>query len=355
MKNTFFVSGTARSDTPAWAQFSEIVSYLVAKKFVLTEKLPADILISMNYSSSDYASYIRSGGDPRYAVLVLLEPNAVYPMQYSKKVFQKYGLILKPGNTTNFHSIGDFLGWPYEVNANPLNPSQDLIPLNEVIAKNIQSGFFEFEHWKNREQFLTMINSNKVSGAGIENYTLRRRFAREIDPLFISVYGELWNSSYSSKIIHRLQTIFQFLKHRKVPNIRNIYGNLHWVYPSAHGAISDKHKLLQNVQFNLVIENDPNYVSEKLFDSMINGCIPLYLGPSIPNSLVPKECFLEISAEPTGLMTQLGSISSAQINEMLQSIQLFLSSPDFYSIWEKSHVFSNLGEKISEYLGAQNG
>jgi hypothetical protein len=352
VKKSFFISGTANSDVPTWEQFEDLVSFMDSQGFTLSKSLPADFLISMNYSSSDYASFIRTGGDPRHAALVLLEPRAVYPIQYTERVLAKYALVLKPGNPSTIESLIDFIGWPYEVNANPLHPTNALVSLSKVIEENHSKGLFEFDHWRKRKDHITMINSNKVSSAPIENYSLRRRFAREINPSVLGVYGDLWNSNFRRKVKHRIQVLFVSVKQGQRPILKNVYGDLHMSFPSSRGLVSDKHLVLQESKFNLVIENDPDYVSEKLFDSMINGCIPLYFGPKIPSFIVPEDCYIKISKQPDQLLLQLNQRTSNDFQKILFSMHNFLRSPEFITTWEKTHVFSKLGKEISHQFGA---
>lgn len=354
MGKTFFLSGTAKSEVPVWAQFDDLVQCLAAQGFSLSKKLPADYLISMNYSRSDYESFIRSGGSLRESALVLLEPRAVYPLQYKDGILRKYSLVLRPGNPDQYELSGDFIGWPYEVNPNPLIPSSENSSLEEIILKNSQEGLFDYENWINRTQFITLINSNKVSAASIENYTLRRRFAHDIDPKLLLVYGDLWNSTFFKKFKHRIQTLFFSIRDGQIPNIRNIYGQLFWKYSTAQGLIIDKQKVLQMSKFSIVIENDPSYVSEKIFDSMINGCIPLYFGPKISNELVPLNTYIKLPDRPQEMLDILESIKPEEIEELLNSIQDYMKSSLFTTIWGREKVYTNLGKKISAHFGGND-
>lgn len=354
MGKTFFLSGTAKSDVPVWEQFQDLVLCMAAQGFSLSKKLPADYLISMNYSKSDYELFIRSGGTFRESALVLLEPRSVYPLQYKDGVLRKYSLILRPGNPEQYELSGDFIGWPYEVNPNPLMPSSGKTSLEEIILKNSQEGLFNYENWIDRTQFITLINSNKVSAASIENYTLRRRFAHEIDPELLLVYGDLWNSTFYKKFKHRIQTLFFSIRDGQIPNIRNIYGQLFWKYSTAKGSIIDKQEVLQKTKFSIVIENDPSYVSEKIFDAMINGCIPLYFGPKISNELVPLSTYIKLPDQPQQMLDILESIKPKEIVNLLISIEDYLKSSLFTTIWGKDMVYANIGKKISAHFGGND-
>ena len=352
MNQTLYIAGTAMSNLPVPLQFPELVKYLNDQGFVTKMTFPAENYIGMNHSERKYSQFLKAGGIPSRAVLVLLEPEAVFPSQYKKRVLGKYGLVLRPGNPSHHNALGKFIAWPYESNPNPLTPSAQKIKLKDYIANNVAKGLFKIDNWKARDQYLVIINSNKVSPAPIENYSLRRMFAHEIDPALLSVYGDLWDAKIWKKIRHRLEVTLFSVRNVHLPNIKNIYGNLHWSFPASRGIIADKQVVLQNVRFNIVIENDPSYISEKLFDSMINGSIPIYSGPDIPDEIIPRGAYLKLLGTPTQLLNTLQTLSDVEVKGVLTQIQNFISSDTFFSVWEKEMVFARMGQEISFYLGA---
>jgi len=352
VNQTFYIAGTAMSNLPVFLQFPELVNYLNNQGFVTKKTLPAENFIGMNHSEREYSKFLNAGGAPSRAVLVLLEPEAVFPSQYKKRVLRKYGLVLRPGNPSHHNTLGKFIAWSYESNPNPLTPTAQKLQLKDYIAKNVTKGLFKIENWKARDQYIVIINSNKVSPATFENYSLRRIFAHEIDPALLSVYGDLWDTKIWKKIRHRLEVILFSVRNVHLPNFKNIYGNLHWSFPASRGIIADKQVALQNFRFNIVIENDRSYISEKLFDSMINGSIPIYSGPDIPDEIIPREAYIKLPESPTELLNTLQALSDAEVKRVLTQIQDFISSDTFLSVWEKEVVFARMGQEISFYLGA---
>jgi hypothetical protein len=351
---SFFIAGTAKSTLPVWLQFQELADYLINQGFEMKTTFPARNFISINHSERDYSNYLKTGGSPTRAVLILLEPQAVYPSQYKQRILRKYSLVLRPGNPSYNNPDGKFIAWPYESNPNPLTPSTQKVSLKDLIASNLNEGLFDFELWQIRGQYLAIINSNKVSAAPIENYSLRRLFAHDINPELLAVYGDLWDGKIWRKIRHRLEVLFLSIISRCMPNLRNVYGNLHWVYPSSRGVIGDKQELLKNIKFNIVIENDPNYISEKLFDSMINGCIPIYSGPDVSNEIIPAGSYIKLPAIPGQLLNVLEALTDLDLKNILTQIKDFVSSNAFLSVWEKESVFTHIGKEVSLHFGVKN-
>jgi hypothetical protein len=258
--------------------------------------------------------------------------------------------VLAPGNPTFRDSNGEFIPWPYEATPNPLTPSDDGVSLRGHAEENVINGVFNFDNWVNRKSFLTLINANKVSPVKSENYGLRRVYARELPENLLSVYGDLWASSINKKIIHRLMVSLFSLKSGHLPKILNIYGNLHWKFKSARGLLENKQSTLQSFKYSIVIENDSSYISEKLPDALINGCIPIYFGPKNIDSIIPRGTYLELPKNPDDLIPMLENLSEKEIRNLLGNIQMFVTSEEFTLRWDKRNVFTQLASSIDNQM-----
>jgi hypothetical protein len=302
----------------------------------------------MNHNPSSYKEFLESGGDPEKTVLILLEPRAVYPAQYSSNILNLYSHVLSPGSPRFKDSTGDFIPWPYQVSPNPLSPIDESSSLQSKVMVNLKSGLFDFNNWDRRSKFITMINANKVSPSKYENYGLRRVFAHRISKEFLSVYGELWISSFSKKILHRLLVILFALKSGQWPRLTHVYGNLHWKFDTAKGPIENKQVVLQSSKFSIVIENDNSYISEKIFDSLINGCIPIYSGLKDVSRIIPSEIYIDLPKSPDELVFLLEKLSETDIRRILRATQTFLESEAFAKRWDKTSVFRQLASSIEQ-------
>lgn len=97
-----------------------------------------------------------------------------------------------------------------------------------------------------------------------------------------------------------------------------------------HGApISDKLAFLKNYRFNLAFENSQStgYVTEKLIEPLLMGCIPIYWGaPDVARDFNP-ECMINVS-DFSDLNTAVDYILEADRDE---SVRLrHLSAPPFH-------------------------
>ena len=350
MEVTYYLSGTASSSMDVSGQFKDLVSALEGRGFKLSSTFPAKHLICMNHNPKAYKEFIRFGGKSENAALVCLEPYAVYPSQYSAKILDLYSAIYAPGNPTFKDSSGHFLPWPYEATANPLKPYDGGRSLRSHVEENALHGLFSYGNWVNRDCFVTLINANKVSPVKKENYGLRRVYAHVLPENLLAVYGDLWASSISKKVIHRLMVLLFALKSGYIPKIFSIYGNLHWKYRSAKGPLENKQLTLQSSKFSIIIENDSSYISEKLIDALINGCIPIYFGPKNIDSIIPRETYLELPKNPDDLIPMLENLSEKEIRNLLGNIQMFVTSEEFTLRWDKKNVFTQLASSIDNQM-----
>jgi hypothetical protein len=343
---TYYLAGTAESPFPVSNQFKELVSSLSQKGFTLVDTFPSDFFISINHNPKKYREFIRSGGVAKNSALVMLEPKAVYPSQYRTRIQKCYALVLAPGHFEPDKSHDAFIPWPYEY-----IPTGEGFDLRSQVLKNKNHKLFEFSVWSERKYFLTMVNANKVSSTKEENYGLRRVYAKQIDARSLMVFGDLWESSISSKIQHRFFVLLFSIKNFHFPNLFHIYGNLHWKYSTSRGAVDDKQEILQLSKFSLVIENDDSYVSEKLIDSLMNGSIPIYRGPQLPSSIIPNDVYIALPESPDELMKFLETLQGSEIQSFLDNIQAFVQSKNFISRWERKIVFRQIAAELVSCFG----
>jgi hypothetical protein len=117
-----------------------------------------------------------------------------------------------------------------------------------------------------KEKLCTLINSYKTSNAPLELYRERIRAIKWFEqnkPDDFDLYGRYWNGRD---------------------------------YPSYKGAVSHKNEIFQKYRFSICYENAqgfPGYITEKILDSFMGGCIPIYLGAPNIKQHIPPEAFID--------------------------------------------------------------
>ena len=98
-------------------------------------------------------------------------------------------------------------------------------------------------------------------------------------------------------------------------------------------GITDKLSLLQNYDFALCFENCiyPGYVTEKIFDCFLSGCIPIYYGDQNITDYIPSNTFIVGSSFENfnQLSVYLQQITKSEIVAYKNNIKQFLASDEF--------------------------
>eukprot|EP01067_Filipodium_phascolosomae_P006277 Filipodium_phascolosomae@DN4533_c0_g1_i1.p1 len=136
-----------------------------------------------------------------------------------------------------------------------------------------------------------------------------------------------YNELYSLR--HKVAGFFE-----KLPGdqgLLDLYGKGWNGYPRGdNGHVDDKLETLSRYKFTFSIENcnSTGYITEKIFDPMATGSIPIYIGA--PNILeyVPSRCFVDMRKFPglAELVDHLTNFTEEQYNEHFSCIKEFLSS-----------------------------
>lgn len=96
------------------------------------------------------------------------------------------------------------------------------------------------------------------------------------------------------------------------------------------GYAPHKPAVLNKARFTLTYENmqHPDYVSEKIYDVLLAGSVPIYLGAQNIEQYVPKECFINKQNFPDyeTLYAFLKNMPEAEYQKYLECAKHFLSS-----------------------------
>ncbi|WP_284776278.1 glycosyltransferase family 10 [Agrobacterium sp. lyk4-40-TYG-31] len=122
-------------------------------------------------------------------------------------------------------------------------------------------------------------------------------------------------------------------------------------YKSWRGSVEDKEKTMGNYRFNLCYENAINfrgYLTEKIFDSLISGCVPIYLGTPDIHNRVASEAFIDRSqfGSDAELLTFIKSVDQTQWQAYVDAGQAFLASKT-YQKYTPNGIFKLLKSGLS--------
>lgn len=341
---------TGMADRSDPSKSPSLLGHLEQFGYQLTSNPNGLFLISFNHDARSYRRFVKNGGNAASAVLIRLEPDAVFPSQYESRIEKKYGLIISPGSRIDYLKKSFFVGWPYQFHLNPAKPERSDPTLQSILVNPDFDKRFNLENWLKRPTNIVMIAGNKVSPAKSANYKLRRNLVRYLPPGFIKVYGSLWDDSLKTKLGYRFWLAVFSIKNGYFPNLKGIYGNLLRNYPEVQGVVGDKHHLLQQSKFSLVIENSNSFVSEKIFDSILNGAIPVYVGPNLHDVGLPIELGIMSSGDFKEIISELDNFDNDKALAILAQMKHFIRGQHFRENWTSEFVWDKVSREIHSYF-----
>lgn len=196
---------------------------------------------------------------------------------------------------------------------------------NILLMTNVRS-------FADRNIFACLISSNKVAPWFGSNdlYAERINVVRWYEmhaPTLFRLYGRGWGKP--SHVFSRKDKFF-----RRINRLRTqLFG--YKPFPSWHGEVTTKAVILSATKFSYCYENVkdlPGYITEKIFDSFLSGCVPIYWGANNVLEYIPENCFIDRrNFKDTAEVHQyLLSITTEQYVQYQQNIADFLTSEKGY-------------------------
>ncbi len=349
-----YINGSQNIDYSQYKNIKPKNSFLSAihkAGFIISGPEKADLFVSINHSSKSYKNFTKFGKTKNQCILLRFEPECIFPAQYKKKVTDKYALVVTHGRKEN--SQGKFydICFPYSSLPNPNLQMTKGISVEKILESDNFENLFKLDNWLQRNIIVSLIASNKVSPIKRSNYGLRRDLSKSFSKPILEIYGDLWNANFFKKILHRIRVAFHAIRNGCIPNLTSIYGSFFTKYRNYVGPIVDKRPITEQSKFSLVVENSNYHVSEKLFDALISGSIPIYFGPNLEDFGIPgKKITFRYEGTVQKLEEEISNISNEEITNYLKEIKIFLKSEAFIEHWNQKIVYKKIIEKIHLFI-----
>lgn len=260
----------------------------------------------------------------KFNVLILREPKTVIPFQYKNKYLNRFDLVIPMGER-RAKELG-LTEW--------VNP-----PYDYVHYKSEESS---------RTQEIVMVNSAKFSANHKSLYGLRRKTSKKLRQLGTGydLIGDNWKISKIKEFRERIWAVKKEISARSVPDIYEAFSNLFCDYPEHIGRVDNKILAMSKYKYAIVIENENDYISEKLFDALAAGCVPIYVGANLNEYKNLSKCVIEFT--PSSELIESFFKSDQEI--IYQEKKLYISQVSNYS--EDLEFFSTVyvSNKLSEII-----
>jgi hypothetical protein len=210
----------------------------------------------------------------KFNVLILREPQSVIPFQYKFKFLKKFDLVIPMG----------------EKRAKNLRLDEWVNPPYDYIHHDTDESL--------RTQEVVMVNSAKFSANHQSLYGFRRKVSKKLRLLGISydLIGDNWKMSKKKELRERLWAVRKEFAAGNVPNLYEAFSNFFYGYPEYIGRVDNKINVMSKYKYAMIIENENDYISEKLFDAIAAGCVPIYVGASLNKYKKLAKCVIEFSS-----------------------------------------------------------
>ncbi len=238
-------------------------------------------------------------------VLIVSEPKVVVPLNFHPYSLQAFDRVIRIGRPEHI----PILPWP----------QRDFENYSKSFKKNSGTAI--------------LIQSRKYSFVKGQLYGLRIQLAATDPRVF--VVGHRWNESALRTAI-RLAIEFSRALGAEAEIDFHTFRTAFLRPVNILGPADSKTVAMEDFKVAVVIENSQEYMSEKLFDALVAGCIPVYVGPDLSQFGIPPTLF--VRAEATVESVKLGISKALDMDYLAWHKQAigFLSDYRTKKLWNGS-------------------
>lgn len=270
-------------------------------------------------------------------MLVTFEPRTVNPLMYSPKSRAAYGKVFVPSAQ---HQLT-----PDEI----VYGGGGLSDASEVK--------YNLANYNSRERdfsTLVMVNENKFSLVPGSLYSLRARVIKKFirGGFEFNLGGRNWNKPLlwwiSSQAYAALQCYGAGQKmDLGLLRIPFMQGQRRLKYA---GSVDSSVEFQSRFGFSIVIENEATYVTEKLFNAIQAGTVPLYCGPELETMGIPGAVAIQVGPRPKEFVSSYLRTSSDQAKKIIDAGRDWIQQETTQETWGHSASFSRIAELLIEHL-----
>ena len=157
--------------------------------------------------------------------------------------------------------------------------------------------------------------------------------------------------SHHKCIYYERHAVIDFFAKRP-PGEFDLFGGWSHSYRDWKGPMDEKFETLNHYKFSFTYENmgqQNGYITEKIFDSFISGCVPVYIGADNITEYVPAECFIDKRkfSSYSELYNYLVNMDRITYENHIKAIEKFLAS-DQAQLFTAQHFVKIISSHIED-------
>lgn len=292
----------------------------------LNEFRPDDIVLISDVNRLALECLRRARTSLKKSILIRNEPKVVCPNNYDPDITNQFDQIVDIGRQLPDTSFT----MPYAISW----------PSSSTLTAHLGKG---------KHEAVVFMNSNKLSFIKGELYGLRRQALKSRD---IALFGPGWNSS----ALRRLKILLAELVIAVQSKQRfSWHATKYWFsrYTNYMGLAENKLAALSNFKVALTIENSADYMSEKLMDALLAGCIPVYVGPESSFFEIPNELVYRAEPNLESIKVNIDLALAADFEEWRHKAAVFLENEKTQIYWSQLRIYEDIIRRTVGYADAR--
>jgi hypothetical protein len=287
-----------------------------------------DVLIMNSYLNEKKIGLSKKNKNKIKKFLILWEPKQTNPKLYKKSHLAKFDQVYTPSKLWIETGDAHFFNWP---------------------QGEIESDLELETNWIKRKNKAIMICGNKYSVIKGELYSLRRSVINKTSQEnVLDLAGVGWKQ-------HRLRNIYSIIKSLIKSKLMHLtlngLSNLNPKLINYIGPVSDKQFTQNKYKISLVIENTPDYISEKLFDALGSQNIVVYVGVDISKYELNRNMVLQIDDNAELISKTLGRLLNLDPKDQYKiMLEQQLEYRKIKGDWNNKKILSKLANSINAEL-----
>lgn len=279
-------------------------------------------IASLNFINS----YEKNLNLSAFNILLLIEPKSITPEMYSIGYWKKFDAVVALGKyRAQKYGLELWIDLPIDTN---------------------------YRFWESSDRNSTvMVNASKYSANRNSLYSLRRKVLL-LDANAgqnIKLYGDHWNEHRFMESRRRLAAFRRQLTEDMTEySHEECWSEFGKKYPQYRGKADDDFSQIRSAKLAVVIENEADYISEKIWIYLNRGVIPIYVGPNLDYHDHIKDFIIISKPNSEEILDIIQSVETKLLKSKIESYIDFASSISQLSNFERSidNLLKYLGERF---------